>query len=369
MNVDRAVALQEQAWSLQAEGKLEEALAACREALRLMEECEGPVSPDVANLLNDLTEIENERQNFQTALALAERALIIEDAWGDDSSDETTARIRLRTLGFAGTIQCTQGYYQSAEGHLRKALEIACSAFGEASQEVAEARNNLAYLCKYAGRFDEGLRLYQQALHTIIASDGGESLASAVVYHNIAGILHAQSDFVAAEEPGRMAWEISRKVMGGDDPRTMLDAAAYAGILDGLQRYEESEAIYRRALAIFEKAFGPYHYEVAANLHNLAAVLAARGRHEEAKACYRRTLEIKERLLGTESPDVALTYNNLGSLLNEEGRFDEALPLLEKAVSILEKRLTAGHPHLALAREHLRKAVCSLEAAPRGARN
>ena len=64
MNAGRAIELQEQAWSLQAEGKLDQALIACREALRLMEESEGPDSPDAANLLNDLAEIENDRQNF-----------------------------------------------------------------------------------------------------------------------------------------------------------------------------------------------------------------------------------------------------------------------------------------------------------------
>src|SRR5437868_4871191 len=38
MNADRAIELQEQAWRLQAEGKLDEAFLACGEALRLMEE-------------------------------------------------------------------------------------------------------------------------------------------------------------------------------------------------------------------------------------------------------------------------------------------------------------------------------------------
>jgi tetratricopeptide (TPR) repeat protein len=96
------------------------------------------------------------------------------------------------------------------------------------------------------------------------------------------------------------AWEISRRVLGEDDPRTQFDPVAYAGILDGLQRYDESEAIYRRALAIFEKTFGSEHYEVAGNLHNLAAVLCARGHLQEAEQLYRRSLAIKEKLLGSE---------------------------------------------------------------------
>ena len=157
-------------------------------------------------------------------------------------------------------------------------------------------------------------------------------MASSVIYHNIGGILHSKGDFTSAEPPGRKAWEISRRLLGEDDPRTLFDAVAYAAILDGLQRYDESEAIYRRALAIFEKTFGPEHYEVAANLHNLAAVLGARGDLDQAEQLYRRALAIKEKLLGADSPDAALTRNNLGALLNLAGRPEEAAGLLQRAV-------------------------------------
>src|SRR5207245_402477 len=126
-------------------------------------------------------------------------------------------------------------------------------------------RNNLGVLYKYLGRFDEGLALYQQALRSI----DEESVAAAVIYHNVGGILHAQGNFAAAEEPARKAWDISRRLLGEDDPRTVLDAAAYAAVLDGLERYDEIEQIYRRALRTFEKTHGPQHYEVASNLHNL----------------------------------------------------------------------------------------------------
>jgi len=290
----------------------------------------------------------------------------MEEAWGDRFNGATAARIRGKTLELLGTIRCKLGDYARAEDNLKRALAIAAAQFGEASEQAAEAQNNLAVLYKYWGRFEEGLRLYAAALRSMIALHGEESLASGVVYHNMGGILHARGDFAAAEEPGRKAWEISRRLLGEDDPRTMLDAAAYAGILDGLERYEESEPIYRRALTIFEEVFGPEHYEVAANLHNLAAVTAARGHPEQAEAHYRQALAIKEKLLGIESPDAALTRHNLGSLLNSVGRSVEAVPLLEKAVAILEKQLTPGHPQLALARENLQRAIRSLTASAAG---
>jgi tetratricopeptide (TPR) repeat protein len=361
MSLERAIGLQEQSWNLQAEGKLEEASCACREALRLMENAEGTDSPDVANLLNDLAEIEQERENFAEALAFAERARSIEDALGERFTGETAVQIRARSLAIAGAIRRIQGDYAQAEGDLQEALAVSVAEWGEASEEAAEARNNLAVLYKYWGRFDEGLKLYREALGPIVAAHGEGSLAAATVYHNIGGILHARGDFVAAEEPARKAWEISRQLLAEDDPRTMLDATAYAGVLDGLGRYEESEPIYRRALVIFEKSYGPEHYEVAATLHNLAALLAARGQYEDAERSYRRALAIKEELLGTSNPDVALTRNNLARLLTDAGGPGEAVPLLEAAVAALESRLAPAHPHLSAARENLRNAIRSLE--------
>jgi tetratricopeptide (TPR) repeat protein len=358
-NGELAVELQEQAWRLQAEGKLEEAAATVGKALLLLEESGEANSPDAANLLNDLAEIENERQNFQDALVLAERSHSIEDQLGDSFAGEDAAQIRARTLGLIGEISRIRGDFVRAEVSLKEALRILATEFGEASEKVADAQNNLAVLYKACGRFDEGLRLYQQALCTVTAIHGEDCLASSIIYHNIGGIFHSKGDFASAEQPGRRAWEISRRLLGEDNPGTLFDAVAYAGILDGLQRYGESEAIYRRALAIFDRTFGPEHYEVAANLHNLAAVLCVRGDLDQAEQLYRRALAIKENLLGAGSPDAALTLNNLGALLNRTGRPEEAAGLLGRAVTVLQHQVAPDHPHLALARANLESALLS----------
>ena len=356
-NGELAVELQEQAWNLQAEGKLDEAATAVRKALLLLEESGEANSPDAANLLNDLAEIEIERQSLQDALLVAERAHSIEGQLGGSFAGEDAAQIRARTMGLIGEICRMLGDFVRAEVSLKEALRIVSTEFGEASELAVNARNNLAVLYKACGRFDEGLRLYQQALDSVVKLNGEGCLSSSVIYHNIGGILHAKGDFTAAESPGRRAWEISRRLLGEDDPRTLFDAVAYAAILDGLQRYDEGEAIYRRALAIFEQSFGPEHYEVASNLHNLAAVLCARGDLDQAEKLYRRALAIKEKLLGEDSPDAALTLNNLGALLTRAGRPEEAAGLLQRAVTILQGRVAQDHPHLALARANLGNAL------------
>jgi len=164
MSVERAIELQERAWGFQTEGRLEDAFQVCSDALRLMEESDGSDSPDTANLLNDLADIETERQNFARALALAERAQVITDHLGDRFSGEDAVRIRLKTLELLGTIRRTLGDYAQAEADLKLAFAAAVAHFGELSAEAAQGRNNLGVLYKYWGRFDEGLRLYREAL-------------------------------------------------------------------------------------------------------------------------------------------------------------------------------------------------------------
>jgi len=355
--VTGAAELQERAWTLQSEGRLDEAFDACLAALAQSEAEDGAECPDAANLLNDLALIERDRLRYESALTYAQKAQAIELALGDRFTGETAVRIRAATSSLLGELWRLLGDYGRAETHLKQALAGMMIEFGESSEEVAEARNNLGMLYKYSGQFAAALRLYDQALRTLRAACGPISLPVGAILHNIGGVLHARGDFAAAEEPGRRAWEISRQLLGDDDATAMFDAAAYAAILDGLRRYDDSEPIHLRVLNFMIRTYGPDHYEVAAALHNLAAVFDLRGRPAEAELHYRRSMAIKERLLGNASLDLALTRSNLGRLLHTGGESREAVTLLRQAVVTMQSQLPADHPHLLAARRNLRQAL------------
>ncbi len=360
MNIDQISELQEQAWKLQSEAKFDEAACACREALRLAQ-AEAQDSPDVANLLTDLAEIERDRQNFQEALSLCECALVTLNLIAEMLDREDAAQMQCRTLRSLGTIQCTLGDYPSAEANLKMALTTAVAAFGDNSPDTARAKNDLGVLYKHWGYFEKALSLYWQALEVM----DGASAEVAILLHNIGGILHAQGKFAEAEEPARKAWEISHMLRGEADLQTLVDAVAYAAVLDGLMKYEQSETIYRHALELLGREYGSTHLEVAATLHNLAALLVAQYRYEEAEKAYRRALQIRQRLLGPDSSDAALTSHNLGSLLCRMGRSVEAVPLLEHSLVVLEQRLVPEHPSLPLVKNSLHEAVLALDEQPR----
>ena len=288
---------------------------------------------------------------IEESLRLAEEALSLLPPRGAET-------LHLRALGLKGNALRQLARYAEAETILKRALEFAVENFGEAHEETSAARNLLGILYKYTGKFDEAETLYRSALEHL---QDKESLLAAALYHNLGGLAHARGDFAGGEADARKAWEINRRLLGEDHPTTLADAAAYAGVLDGLGRYEESEPIYRRALEAFEKIYGAEHYEIVVNLNNLAGVRFARGDSVEAEELFRRALAIKEKTLGANHPDTALTANNLGVLLHSLGRKEEARALFENALKVFEAQLDEGHPHVKMARDNLAASTPALE--------
>jgi tetratricopeptide (TPR) repeat protein len=362
--IERVLALQEEAEGLRSEGALPEAAARFREAIALLEAEEGPGSPDVANLLNGLSAVEGERGRYEEGLALASRALSILEPIVHLIEGEDGEVLRLASLARLGTFYRELGRYSEAEPILKRALSLSEATFGEEHAQTADARGNLAVLYKYTANFDEAEALYRRALAVTEGAytrSGGEerAMALATLYHNFGGLFHAKGEYERGEPYARKAYELRRSALGEEHPVTLADGAALAGILDGLERYEESEGLYLRALAGFEARYGPVHYEIAVNLNNLGMVRRATGRLAEAEEMLRRALAVKERLFSAEHPDVAISAGNLAALLRDLGRLEEAEELARRAVTICEARLSAEHPNALACRELLEEIVAA----------
>src|SRR2546429_6048727 len=62
-----------------------------------------------------------------------------------------------------------------------------------------------------------------EALRVTMATQGEECLTACTIYHNMGGILFSKGDFAAAKPYGEKAWELSQRLLGESDPRTMAD--------------------------------------------------------------------------------------------------------------------------------------------------
>lgn len=337
--IDEAVDLLTQAWSLRDASQLQKARACCVRAAEIFELRDGPESPDLANTLNLLASIHVELGEYPDAVAAATHAASICAGWDCHFDGDDVARIAMQAWTALGTAYRFQARYALAEAELKRALETSIRQFGGEHPESRMARNNLGVLYKYTGQFDRAETLYRAALQ------GAEGTELATLYHNLGGLEHARGRFAEGESWARKAWVLRKSLLGPEEPATLADEAALAGVLDGLERYDESEQIYHHVLGKFEEIYGPNHYEIAVNLHNLAGVQCARRRLEEAELTYRRALVLKENLLGSDHPDTALTAHNLGVLLMDMGRNHEAAGLIEDALQVFEATLSPDHPH------------------------
>lgn len=339
---EQAKKLLEGAVAARAQGRYAEAELAAQQALAVVE-AEGPASTaDAANLLNVLASLAAALAAYRESEQRARRAWDIMEELGGRSSGKRAETIRQEALSWLGAALRSAGDYAGAEVWLKLALSRAQTGKGE----LLPALNNLAVLYKYTGDFERAAALYARALRCAEPA----SLEAATVHHNLGGLAHARGQFAEGEADAWRAWEIRCAALGPEHPETLADWCAYAALLDGLGRLEESEPIYRHSISVFERIFGPCHPQIAGNLNNLAVLRWRRGDLCEAEQLYRRAIAIKGQCLGAEHPEHALTLYNYACLLSATGRNAMARRHLDQALPVLEKRLAATHPTLLAAR-------------------
>lgn len=88
--LDDAVRPHDLAVSRQAEGRLQEAVPLCRQALALVERAVGPHHPDVANILNTLAGIYEDLGDYAEAVRLSQRSVAM--------MEEVTGSIEMEVL-------------------------------------------------------------------------------------------------------------------------------------------------------------------------------------------------------------------------------------------------------------------------------
>ena len=216
-----------------------------------------------------------------------------------------------RAYGLTKDINALEGYSRMAWrlGKHQESLELdeiqlshAKDTYGEESEQVAAALNNLALMHQNLGQFDKAESLYHQAI------------------------------------------EITRKTIGEDHPSFAMRLNNLASLYWHMGRYEEAEPLYHQAIKITRKTIGEDHPDFAIGLNNLAGLYEDMGRYAEAEPLFHQAMEIDRKALGEDHPLFATDLNNLGVLYYHQERFSEAVPLLRQALAIQEAKLPEGHP-------------------------
>jgi tetratricopeptide (TPR) repeat protein len=252
-----------------------------------------------------------ERADLIESVGLHEQALAALDAAPPTHHREAH---RIAVLVRAGECHRLLGRYRQAEDRHRLAIKIASDLRPAEPLLLAASVNGLGIVYKDTQRFTEAARHYVQALVLSEKELGLDDPQLANLFHNLAGLNHAQDRFVEAEPHARRALSLRERGDGLASTGAAGDLAVLGAVLLGQRRYAEAEQALRHSLAIWQGRYGDQHYEVAVVQHNLAALYAARGQHQQARRAYHQVLEIKQRVLGFQHPDVVALQRHIDQL-------------------------------------------------------
>jgi tetratricopeptide (TPR) repeat protein len=255
----------------------------------------------------------------------------------------TTSRGR-RAL--AATLNASGGAF-AFSGRLRPAqrcFALALRVLGN-DRSLAARRavtlNRLGVVEKTAGHHDLAAHHYAQAVATM-ESVGAQPLPFvAAMEHNLAGLLLARGEAVAAETHARRAVDARRRA-GASAVDLATDRVVVAATLAAQGRSDEARSALGDALSTLEQTLGENHYEVGSALVVLGALEQERD-PERAERHYERALAIKQRTRGMRHPEVGIVHNNLGVLYRSQGRDELARDHFDVAARLL-RRYGPDHP-------------------------
>ena len=336
--LEEARRLFDEARSLRQKGKYGDALPAAERALAIRERVLGGEHTTIADSLNLVAMILDDKQDYAKAEALNLRALAIrERALGTDHPAVA------RTLFNLAWLAKVKEDFGKAESLYRRALDIQERALGPDHSEVATTLNDFALLYNDIGNFDESIRVNERVLAIRERTLGPDDEGVAKALNNVALAYGNKGEYAQAELVLRRALRIWEKALGPEHPDVAfaLDGLAQALYYNG--DYAAAEPLFLRALAIREKTLGPDHTEIATTLNNLANLFRQKGDYAKAEALILRDLAITEKRLGPNHTSVAPALLNLARIYELQGETDRAEPLLRRALSIRQAALGPDH--------------------------
>jgi serine/threonine-protein kinase len=294
--------------------------------------------------------------------------------------------VRAEMHATLGTIYQQLGEFSKANALLSQALDERRRLSGSASPETARALIRLGLLRSEQAQLDEAERLVRQGLASLERQRPPDPLATARGYTALGAVLiergrypdairaleesvrlhaalgtdtadHAVAlrqlvnanfyagNFDIADESGRRALAMTRKVSGERHALVAADLINLGAVRFERGDYADAERYYREALVITENWFGNDHYETAANLTMLGRALVYQKRFDEAASLLQRALGIQERVFGADHPRVASVVNDLGNIAVNRGRLDEAEAAFARMGAIY-RRVYAGKHYL-----------------------
>jgi tetratricopeptide (TPR) repeat protein len=201
-----------------------------------------------------------------------------------------------------------------------------------------DRRSAIRELVRHIVALNEHLAPYVRADDETLSKELLDGRGWAVSYLNALGDSPAEALELAAPLVDDRA-----RMLGEDDPDTLLSRYDLAAAYDHAGRLGEAIPLYERTLADRVRVLGEAHRDTLISRSSLASAYHGAGRLGEAIPLYEQTLAAQLRTLGEDHPDTLMSWNNLASAYRAAGRVEEAISLLEQTLARRVRVLGEGH--------------------------
>ena len=255
---------------------------------------------------------------------------LLKQARGDINSATVPDETRVRTLLASGLSLNRAGDFEPSERYLRSAVDYARKSLDPSDPLRSAALSNLADDLVQLEKYDEAIRLCNEAL---VADRKRGPSGGAVLANTLASLGAAyfySGDLKAAEGPMREGLRVAEETFGDRHAFTALSMGDLAGLLFQTGRYDEALALYQRVLPIYREIYGAQHPEVATLINNIGRTSLLIGHVDEAEPLLREALSMTEKF--TETRDLMVSpLNSLAMIDNYRGHLDVARNEIERA--------------------------------------
>ena len=256
------------------------------------------------------------------------------------------------------------GDYATAIAMQRRVLELRRSLFGERSDAVGEALNELAKSLSRHGDGTEAERLQREALTIRRGIRGTDDLVVADMLNDLGIMLYYRGELMGAAEAYRDALTIKERRIKPPDVKLGDAHLNLSLLLFDLENFVEGERHARIALATFRELFGRSlpSEQVAMALHNQAKNLRELSRLDEAENATRDAIRIYRSLYPGGHTYLVEGLDDLGLILQRKRDAEGAEGTLREGVRMGAKVLEGDHPQTLQVMRHLASVLAETEA-------
>lgn len=258
-------------------------------------------------------------------------------------AEEPEVEAELRTT--LGNAYRGLGFYEEAEVHLERTLELYRGLHGDSHPTVAAALNSVAQVLDDRGDVRTNAEMRRSALAMFADCGVSESPELASTLDGLGSTLIEQCEFDEAERMLRRALEM-RRALKGSHSREVANSLSHLATLELTRgNYDLGGPLAEEAHKLHLETYGPDHpYTVSCEVI-LAQVQMNLGHLERAEVGLEAALAAQTAALGERHPAVGRILNSLAYLRKSQSRLEEAIALSGRSVGIF-RELPGAHSHL-----------------------